>query len=173
MNLVYCPSPTEEEEHGDGLPGPAREADYSPIRERCWPGAVADLAPLTAGGSQQSMHAARQLATAGATAIVSSPMTRALQTAAIIGVHLGLKVEVDFDLREWLPDDTFSWRDLKTEALGAAGERQPGPARSGNAKITPCHVPTGHRGSSPRHPDASGPLSLSPGPLWHGSLLAG
>ena len=37
-------------------------------------------------------------------------MTRALQTAAIIAVFLGLPLSVQFDLREWLPDDTFSWR---------------------------------------------------------------
>ena len=37
-------------------------------------------------------------------------MTRALQTAALLACDLGLLVEVDFELREWLPDDTFSWR---------------------------------------------------------------
>ena len=97
------------------------EADYGPIRERRWPGAAADLAPLTARGSQQAMAAARQLATAGAAMIVSSPMTRALHTAALIGGHLGLIVQVDFDLREWLPDDTFSWLD-HADIAAAAGD---------------------------------------------------
>jgi broad specificity phosphatase PhoE len=96
------------------------EADYSPIRARRWPGAAADLAPLTARGAQQAMATARQLATAGAPMIVSSPMTRALQTAALIGGHLRLMVAVDFDLREWLPDDTFSWRDHADVAAAAA-----------------------------------------------------
>jgi broad specificity phosphatase PhoE len=50
------------------------------------------------------------LAGVGATAVVASPMTRALQTAAIVAVRLGLPLSVQFDLREWLPDDTFSWR---------------------------------------------------------------
>ena len=86
------------------------EADYGPIRERNWPGAASDLAPLTARGSQQATTAARQLSSAGAMGIVSSPMTRALQTAALLACDLGLLVEVDFELREWLPDDTFSWR---------------------------------------------------------------
>lgn len=95
------------------------EADYGPIRERRWPGAAADLAPLAASGSQQAMAAARQLATAGAAMIVSSPMTRALHTAALIGGHLGLIVQVDFDLREWLPDDTFSWLDHADVAAAA------------------------------------------------------
>jgi broad specificity phosphatase PhoE len=37
-------------------------------------------------------------------------MTRALQTAAILAGRLTLPVSVQFDLREWLPDRTFSWR---------------------------------------------------------------
>ncbi len=86
------------------------EADYGLIRDRKWPGATADLAPLTALGIRQAAQAARQLAALGATQIVSSPMTRALQTAAIVASSLGIPVEVEFDLREWLPDDTFSWR---------------------------------------------------------------
>ena len=34
------------------------EADYRPIRERQWPGSMADLAPLTARGLQQAVAAA-------------------------------------------------------------------------------------------------------------------
>jgi broad specificity phosphatase PhoE len=95
------------------------EADYTPIRARRWPGAAADLAPLTRLGVEQAGTAARRLAAVSADRIVSSPMTRALQTAAVIGSHLGLVTEVEFDLREWLPDDTFSWRD-HAEVLAAA-----------------------------------------------------
>jgi broad specificity phosphatase PhoE len=47
---------------------------------------------------------------------VSSPFTRALQSAAIIGHRLALGVRVDYDLRDWLPDSTGSWR-------GVAGVR--------------------------------------------------
>jgi broad specificity phosphatase PhoE len=86
------------------------EADYRPIRQRGWPGSAADLAPLSDLGIRQAQEAAKGLAAAGATAVVASPMTRALQTAAIVAVGLGLPVSVQFDLREWLPDDTFNWR---------------------------------------------------------------
>jgi len=86
------------------------EADYQPVRLRGWPGSAADLAPLSDLGVEQARGAADRLAGAGATAVVASPMTRALQTAAIVAVRLGLPVSVQFDLREWLPDDTFSWR---------------------------------------------------------------
>jgi broad specificity phosphatase PhoE len=89
------------------------EADYQPIRDRCWPGATADLAPLSRLGAQQAHRAADGLADAGATALVASPMTRALQTAAILASRLGLPLSVQFDLREWLPDSTFSWRSVE------------------------------------------------------------
>ncbi len=86
------------------------EADYSLIRDRHWPGATADLAPLTVRGTRQAAQAAQRLSAAGVTQIVSSPMTRALQTAGILAGRLSIALAVEFDLREWLPDDTFSWR---------------------------------------------------------------
>lgn len=89
------------------------EADYQPIRERGWPGAAADLAQLSRVGVEQARVAAEELAEVGATALVASPMTRALQTAAILAGRLGLPLSVQFDLREWLPDSTFSWRSVE------------------------------------------------------------
>ena len=85
------------------------EPDFSPIRERNWPGLAFDLAPLSALGIYQALDAAESLSSVGATAIVSSPMTRALQTASLVGHRLGLRVDVQFDLREWLPDERASW----------------------------------------------------------------
>lgn len=87
------------------------EADYEPVRERRWPGSMADLAPLSARGLEQAAEAARHLAQVGAVRLVSSPFTRAMQTASIVSCHVGLTLEVEFDLHEWLPDDTFGWQD--------------------------------------------------------------
>jgi broad specificity phosphatase PhoE len=86
------------------------EADYDPVRDRHWPGSMADLAPLTARGVQQAIAAAGQLAAVGATALVSSPFTRTMHTASFVASRLGLPVEVGFGLHEWLPDDTFGWQ---------------------------------------------------------------
>jgi broad specificity phosphatase PhoE len=86
------------------------EADYGHYERRGWPGATADLAPLSARGVREALAAAEGLAGVGATVVVSSPMTRALQTAGIVAGYLGLPLEVQFDLHEWLPDETFSWR---------------------------------------------------------------
>lgn len=87
------------------------EPDYEPVRKRQWPGSMADLAPLTARGIEQAAEAAHQLAEVGAVRLVSSPFTRAMQTASIVACRVGLLIDVEFDLHEWLPDDTFGWQD--------------------------------------------------------------
>jgi broad specificity phosphatase PhoE len=86
------------------------EANYDPVRDRQWPGSMADLAPLSPHGMQQAAAAASQLAGIGAAALVSSPFTRAMHTASFVAGRLGLIVEVEFGLHEWLPDDTFGWQ---------------------------------------------------------------
>ena len=86
------------------------EPDYAPIDSRGWPGMAADSAPLTALGVKQAEELADLLSGIQATYLVSSPFTRALHSAAIIGHRLALGVRVDYDLRDWLPDHTGSWR---------------------------------------------------------------
>ena len=86
------------------------EPDYEPVDSRGWPGMAADSAPLTPLGAKQAEELADILGGVMATYIVSSPSTRALQSAAIIGHRLALGVRVDYDLRDWLPDYTGLWR---------------------------------------------------------------
>lgn len=40
---------------------------------------------------------------------VSSPYTRALQTAAIISQKTNIDITVEMDLHEWMPDLTFQY----------------------------------------------------------------
>lgn len=111
------------------------EADYELIRERRWPGKLADLAPLTALGLDQANAAGEHLANVGAARLLSSPFTRTMQTASAVSCRVGLAIEVELDLHEWLPDDTFSWHDLAgVRALVAdfdscGGEWPPGERR--------------------------------------------
>ena len=86
------------------------EPDYAPVDSRGWPGMAADAAPLSPEGAKQAETLADLLSGIGATYLVSSPFTRALHSAAIIGHRLALGVRVDYDLRDWLPDSTGSWR---------------------------------------------------------------
>jgi 2,3-bisphosphoglycerate-dependent phosphoglycerate mutase len=57
-------------------------------------------APLTAEGVKQAAQLAEALAHAGVTRIVSSPWTRAVETARPLAEQLGLKVETDARLTE-------------------------------------------------------------------------
>jgi broad specificity phosphatase PhoE len=111
------------------------EADYELIGKRRWPGKLADLAPLTARGVEQAAVAGEHLSNVGAVKLLSSPFTRTMQTASAVSCRIHLAIEVDLDLHEWLPDDTFRWHNLaEVRALVAdfdscGGEWPPGERR--------------------------------------------
>ena len=86
------------------------EPDYAAVDSRRLPGLAADTAPLTPTGAKQAEAVADLLSGIGATYLVSSPFTRALHSAAIIGHRLALGVRVDYDLRDWLPESSGYWR---------------------------------------------------------------
>jgi broad specificity phosphatase PhoE len=60
---------------------------------------VSDV-PLTEVGVQQAAAAAKRLASAGLTAIVTSPLARTVRTAAEVAAAAGVPVEVDEGFRE-------------------------------------------------------------------------
>ena len=102
------------------------EPDYEPMDSRGWPGTAADSAPLTALGRKQAEELADLLGGIRATYLVSSPYTRALHSAAIIGHRLALGVRVDYDLRDWLPDDSGIWSEADLHAAQAELEAYDG-----------------------------------------------
>ncbi len=63
--------------------------------------------PLTDLGREQAARAATELAGHDVTAIVASPALRALETAEIIGEHIGIKVQVDPLLLERGLDESY------------------------------------------------------------------
>jgi 2,3-bisphosphoglycerate-dependent phosphoglycerate mutase len=91
-------------------------------------------APLTAEGEQQAHALANALATAGIERIVSSPMRRALASAAPLARRLGLSVEVDARLAErvlsgsaradWLDRLRESFDDLDARLEGGESSRE-------------------------------------------------
>lgn len=76
------------------------EAVYDHMLESGFWGFGRDFAPLSPKGKQQAEMAARDIRLKSAEIIVSSPYTRALQTAQIISKETGIDVEVDIDLHE-------------------------------------------------------------------------
>lgn len=97
------------------------EQDYTLTESRGWRGPARELAPLTQRGIAQAEAVAKDPRLQGCQLIISSPYTRALQTAAIIAHHVGLPIEVAFGMHEWLVDTKYQNRDI-TDAIAAAQE---------------------------------------------------
>jgi broad specificity phosphatase PhoE len=94
-----------------------------------------DLVPLTPHGIEQIEQLARMPRLARIGLVLSSPMTRALQSAAILSRLLDVPLAVEFDLHEWVPDLTFAWKDIGAvnaafaELTERGGEWPPGERR--------------------------------------------
>lgn len=80
------------------------EADYKNIQknDNC---SLANLASLSEDGIKQAKSLQSYIKQLPNAKIVSSPYTRALQTAYIASERTDITVE--YDLHEWLPDDRF------------------------------------------------------------------
>lgn len=83
--------------------------DYTPADLRGFIGHGRDLSPLSERGVRQAEEVAKSPALLGCELILSSPYTRALQTAAIVSCAAGLRLVVEMDLREWQPDRTHQY----------------------------------------------------------------
>lgn len=84
--------------------------DYSYIDEHDFIGHGNDLAPLDLNYIKEVQDMAKDKRLKNAKLIVSSPYTRALQTAAIISKENNLDIIVEPDLREWEPDLTYQYK---------------------------------------------------------------
>lgn len=87
------------------------EPDYSGVTRKKFIGHGRDLAHLTDTGKEQALKAAENPLLDGVEIILSSPYTRALQTAAVISRYKNIGIEVELDLHEWLPDLTYTFQD--------------------------------------------------------------
>lgn len=83
------------------------EPDKVCVDERGFIGQGRDIAPLTERGIKQAEEASNNPLLKGGEIILSSPYTRALQTAAIISRNTGIAIELEIDLHEFIPDKTF------------------------------------------------------------------
>jgi broad specificity phosphatase PhoE len=83
------------------------QADYECLTSRHFPIVTSPLAPLTDKGIAQAVSVAKDERLQGAQLILSSPYTRALQSASIISNETKIQVKVEFDLHEWIPDLNF------------------------------------------------------------------
>ena len=84
------------------------EPDFNEVDSREFIGQGRELASLTQNGIKQAEDVSKNSILKNADLIVSSPYTRALQTAAIISKNTGISIAVETDLHEQIFDKTFA-----------------------------------------------------------------
>ena len=77
------------------------EPDYRELEERSYTGFGIDLAPLSEKGRQQAQELSKNPLLSSAEIIVSSAVTRALETASYVACVTGLPLRVEPLLHEW------------------------------------------------------------------------
>jgi broad specificity phosphatase PhoE len=85
------------------------EPRYDEVLERKYFGMGYDMGRLTDSGVIQAKRRALDPDLLDADIIISSPYTRALQTAAIISRLTNIELTVENDLHEWMPDTSFKF----------------------------------------------------------------
>jgi len=101
------------------------EPRYDEVKERGYPFQGHDLGKLTEDGVKQAHQVSSDERLKGATLIVASPYTRALQTGAIISKNLNIDLTVENDVHEWMPNMDFtndSIDNAYNEYIAARGE---------------------------------------------------
>lgn len=94
------------------------EADYSTTSKLGFKGHGLDLSPLTDNGREKVKELAKKDVFKNSSILISSPYTRAMQTASIIGKYNNLDINVEVLLHEWLPDLGFNYT-TKQELIDA------------------------------------------------------
>lgn len=88
--------------------------DYSMRNKKIYQGFGMNLSPLSEEGIKQIKETAKDARLKGADIILSSPYTRALQTAAILSKELGAEIVVETDLHEWIANKKYIYEDDAT-----------------------------------------------------------
>ena len=77
------------------------EPNYREVEERSYTGFGIDLAPLSDKGRQQAQELSTNLLLPSSEIIISSSVTRALETASYVACSTGLPLRVEPLLHEW------------------------------------------------------------------------
>lgn len=87
------------------------KTDYSERNRKIYQGFGVNLAPLSQEGIQEIKHTAEDKRLRGADLILSSPYTRAVQTAAILSKELQIEIAIETDLHEWMANKHYIYED--------------------------------------------------------------
>ena len=81
--------------------------DYSERNKKIYQGFGVNLSPLSQEGVKEIEITAKDRRLAEAGIILSSPYTRAVQTAAILSKELQIDIVIETDLHEWLANKNY------------------------------------------------------------------
>lgn len=87
------------------------KTDYSERNKKIYQGFGVNLAKLSEKGVLQVKKAAKDERLIDADVILSSPYTRALQTAAILSKEMGAEIVVETELHEWLANKNYIYEE--------------------------------------------------------------
>ena len=96
------------------------KTDYSEHNQKIYQGYGVNLASLAEKGKKQIKQTAKDERLQDADLIISSPYTRALQSAAILSRELNVKLEVETDLHEWLANKNYMYEEDSKAELACA-----------------------------------------------------
>jgi broad specificity phosphatase PhoE len=85
------------------------QQDYTEVLKRKYAGHGIDLAPLTERGIKMVEDVSLDSRLDNSELILSSPLTRTMQTAAIISKIRQLDIRVELDLQEWISNLSFQY----------------------------------------------------------------
>ncbi len=91
--------------------------DYSQRNTKIYQGFGVNLSPLSAEGIREIQKTAKDPRLQNADLILTSPYTRALQTAAILSKELGAEIIVETDLHEWLANKNYIYEEDAAAAI--------------------------------------------------------
>lgn len=83
------------------------QTDYSEKNKKIYQGFGVNLCPLSTVGIEEIQYTAKDNRLSDANIILSSPYTRALQTAAILSKELQKDIIVETDLHEWMANKNY------------------------------------------------------------------
>ena len=89
------------------------ETDYSERNTKIYQGFGVNLSKLSKTGINQIKETSKDDRLKDVDIIISSPYTRALQTAAILSKELDIDIIIETDLFEWLANKKFIYEDDK------------------------------------------------------------
>lgn len=87
------------------------ETDYSERNEKIYQGFGVNLSPLSIKGIEKIQNTAKDRRLCGADIILSSPYTRAVQTAAILSKELRADIMIETNLHEWMANKNYIYEE--------------------------------------------------------------